>query len=315
MNRMRRDAPCGEFSVHRPERDLLDCVIVGGGPAGLTAAIYLARYRRKLALIDAGESRAALIPVSHNYPGFRGIAGPALLTRLRDQAKQYGVSITPGNVTRLERRAGCFTAHSSEGDFRARCVLLATGLLDNEPGIPGLAEAVSCGAIRFCPICDGYEAMDRRIGVLGTFSSGRTKALFLRTYTRDATLFTTDGEPEPSASVGELRRSGVKLAVGPVKVDCQGSEVMITSRDGAVHHLDALYPALGCTVRSDLAVGLGAACTQSGNLLVDGHQSTSVAGLYAAGDVVSDLHQLSVALGHAAIAATAIHNALDQNLR
>jgi thioredoxin reductase (NADPH) len=299
----------------KSERNLLDCVIVGGGPAGLTAAIYLARYRRKFALIDARESRAALVPESHNYPGFRGIAGPALLARMRDQARQYGVSVTNGQVTGLDHDAGCFTVHSSAGEFRASRVLLATGLLDNEPGIPGLAEAVGCGAIRFCPICDGYEAMDRRIGVLGTFASAHTKALFLRTYTRDATLFTTDGQPEPSASLDELRRSGVKLAVGPVKVDCRGSEVMITSSDGSVHCVDALYPALGCTIRSDLAVGLGAACTESGTLLVDGHQSTSVTGLYAAGDVVSDLHQLSVAHGHAAIAATAIHNALDKNLR
>ena len=88
---------------------MLDRVIVGGGPAGLTAAIYLARYRRKFVLIDAGESRAALIPESHNYPGFRGIAGPALLARMRDQAEQYGVSILRGQVTGLERRAGCFT--------------------------------------------------------------------------------------------------------------------------------------------------------------------------------------------------------------
>ena len=199
--------------------------------------------------------------------------------------------------------------------IRARHVLLATGLVDDEPEVPGLAEAVGCGAIRFCPICDGYEAIDRRIGVLGAFASARTKALFLRTYTRDVTVFTTDGEPQPSASLEELHRSGVKLAVGPMQVDCQGSEVMITSLDGTVHHLDALYPALGCAVRSDLAIGLGAASTEMGNLLVDDHQSTTVHGVYAAGDVVSDLHQLSVALGHAAIAATAIHNELHRNLR
>jgi thioredoxin reductase (NADPH) len=122
-------------------------------------------------------------------------------------------------------------------------------------------------------LCDGYEAMDRRIGVLGAFASARTKALFLRTYTRHVILFTTDGEPEPSTSLDELHRSGVKIAIGPMKVDCQGSEVMITSGDGTVHHLDALYPALGCAIRSDLAVGLGATCTKIGNLLVDGRVS------------------------------------------
>jgi thioredoxin reductase (NADPH) len=296
---------------------VLDCLIVGGGPAGLTAAIYLARFRRNVLVVDAGNSRAALIPESHNYPGFRGIAGPELLARLREQASTYGLPLEQGRVTELQRGSSDdFTAKVGTNEIGARRVLIASGLVDEEPAVPGLATAIYDGAIRFCPICDGYEAMDRRIGVLGPVPSAGSKALFLRTYSRDVTLFATDGEGAAQPQViGELRQAGVKLAANPMKVEHQHGRAVVTCKDGTQHTVDVLYPALGCTIRSDLALRLGAAATAIGNLVVDDHQKTSVEGLYAAGDVVSDLHQLSVAIGHAAIAATAIHNGLPRNFR
>jgi thioredoxin reductase (NADPH) len=296
-------------------KDLLDCLIVGGGPAGLTAAIYLARYRRKFALVDEGESRAALIPESHNYPGFRGIAGPELLHRLRDQNAQYGMSMVQGRVTALQRNAEGFVASTNVGELHARSVLLATGLVDEAPGISGFADALGAGAIRFCPICDGYEITDRSVGVIGPLSSAFKKALFLRTYTKDLTLFATEQPHESSDLLQRIAQAGVKLASAPGNVSYSSLGVLVTTQAGKMERLDALYPALGCTIRSGLARDLGAACTEIGAILVDAHQRTSVPLLYAAGDVVSDLHQLSVSFGHAAVAATAIHNALKPNWR
>src|SRR5690348_11980571 len=156
---------------------MLDCLIIGGGPAGLTAAIYLARYRRNVVVVDAGDSRAALIPESHNYPGFQGIAGPALLERLRGQALRYGAELRRGTVTALARESGGFIAGSGSETLRARTVLMATGLIDKKPQTEGLADGIVHGAIRFCPICDGYEASDKRIGVLGPFETAAHKAL------------------------------------------------------------------------------------------------------------------------------------------
>ena len=289
----------------------LDCLIVGGGPAGLTAATYLARYRRQIVLIDAGESRAALIPESHNYPGFQGINGKALLARLREQAARYGADLRSGGVKELVREKDFFVARHGGGEVKARTVLLATGLVDAKPQTPGLVEGVAHGAIRFCPICDGYEAMDRRIGVLGPMQYAGSKASFLRTYSRDVILFptNTDGDRAP------LEDAGVVITERPVNVAPNGDSVTVTTEDGEKHVVDVLYPAMGCTVRSDLASALGADCNEIGNLRVDDHQRTSVDGLYGAGDVVSDLHQISVATGHAAIAATAIHNRLERNWR
>jgi thioredoxin reductase (NADPH) len=122
---------------------MLDCLIIGGGPAGLTAAIYLARYRRAAVLVDDGASRAALIPASHNYPGFNGIAGPDLLARLREQALLYGANLEHGRVTTLQRRPrGGFRVRWDDKEIAARTVLLATGLIDESPNVEGLGSRV-----------------------------------------------------------------------------------------------------------------------------------------------------------------------------
>jgi thioredoxin reductase (NADPH) len=296
---------------------MLDCLIVGGGPAGLTAAIYLARYRRRALVIDDGKSRAAMIPESHNYPGFKGIAGPDLLVRLRDQALLYGGALERGNVTTLDRRPdGGFVATCGSAEILARSVLLATGLVDARPQIDGLGDGVYSGVVRFCPICDGFEAMDQRVGVMGDVADAAKKALFLRTYTRQVMLFATDDEGNSPAGVRqELSEAGVRMAGQPIAVERMDDKVAVMVQGGARVELDVLYPALGCTVRSELATALGAGCDETGNLQVDQHQQTTVKFLYAAGDVVTDLHQLSVATGHAAIAATDIHNRLARNLR
>ena len=293
---------------------MLDCLIIGGGPAGLTAAIYLARYRRDVLVVDADESRAALIPESHNYPGFKGIGGPALLGKLRDQVRLYGAGIQTATVTALARDGDVFTAEAAGQSLRARTVLIATGIVDKKPATEGLHEGIAHGAIRFCPICDGYEARDKRIGVLGPFDTAGHKALFLRTYSRDVRLFPTDGNKHGGLARA-LDEAGIAVAGVPARVTPSRETVSVGVAGGGQHIVDVLYPAMGCDVRSELATALGAACNATGNLRVDEHQRTSVDGLFGAGDVVSDLHQLSVAVGHAAIVATSVNNLLARNLR
>jgi thioredoxin reductase (NADPH) len=283
--------------------DVVDCLIIGGGPAGLTAATYLARYRRSVILIDDGESRAALIPESHNFPGFKGINGQELLRRLRDQAGGYDIAFESGRVLQISRdRNSPFIAATREKEVRARRVLLATGLVDENPDVAGLAAGVYAGAVRYCPVCDGYEAMDRRIGVLGRFVPASQKAIFLRTYSRDVHLFATDlGSVGPEHQQAAMEE-GIVLAGRPINVEASGVGIAVTTAETKRSELDILYPALGCEVRSELALLLGAARNNAGLLEVDAHQRTTVEGSYAAGDVVADLHQLSVATAHAAIA-------------
>ncbi|WP_244659244.1 NAD(P)/FAD-dependent oxidoreductase [Bradyrhizobium guangdongense] len=294
------------------EPDVLDCLVIGGGPAGLTAALYLARYKRSVAVFDAGRSRAEWIPRSHNYPGFpSGISGHELLGLLRTQASSYEISLVNARVDSLARAGELFEARFEGGTARARSVLLATGIIDVEPEIDGHDEAVHRGLIRYCPVCDGYEAADKRIGVYGAGIGAVNKAKFLRSYSRDVALVLSGDEPLDEE---DLRASGITLIRAPnrLRIDernivalCEGKEIAF----------DVLYPALGCKAGSPLATGLGATCNDVGCLDVDEHQQTTVPGIYAAGDVVSDLHQIAVGTGHAAIAATHIHKTLPPNPR
>jgi len=289
---------------------MLDCLIIGGGPAGLTAATYLARYRRNARVIDSGESRAIQIPLSHNYPGFKGIGGADLLARLRDQATTFGADIRTGKATSLVERNGGFIARIGEERIEARSVLMATGLIDKSP----TGREASQDSIRYCPVCDGYEAMDRRIGVLGSLEDAGKKATFLRSYSRDVSIFATDDD-WPESLTKSLLATGIKIFASDGRVSPRKNTVHVSASGGRCLEVDVLYPALGCTVRSQMALKLGARGDDVGCLKVDEHQQTSVNGLYAAGDVVTDLHQLSVAIGHAAVAATAIHNRLPSNPR
>jgi thioredoxin reductase (NADPH) len=297
----------------------VDCLIVGAGPAGLTAAIYLARFRRSLALVDGGHSRASLIPVSHNYAGFpEGVNGSELLARLREQAERYGARATPGLVDSLALEDGGFVASVGGDRLRARHVILATGVVDKEPEMPNLREAIRAGVIRLCAICDGFDVLDEKIAVYGPAASALQHALFMRTYSSDVTLLVPPGDPPLEAEAREEARvGGVRYVRDPVAQIHMTADHLAAVRTagGAEYRFDTLYPALGCHMRSELAVAVGARCTESGDIVVDAHMRTTVPGLYAAGDVVRALNQVNVAVGHAAIAATDIHNRLAPNFR
>ncbi len=291
----------------------LDCLVVGAGPAGLTAAIYLARFRRRFAVIDGGDSRAAWIPRSHNLPGFPdGITGPELLARMTAQASRYGAALRPGLVTGLRRVRGGFAASLDDETLHARTVLLATGAQDRAPAMQGLRDAVRRGLVRYCGICDAFEIIGRRLAVLGAGGHGARECLFLRAYSDDVTLFLPEQPVAPDAGLRRrLLAAGVTLAASPLAMaKAAGAVVEIVTRDGAHHRFDHLYAALGSAVRSDLVAPLGAELTDAGCVVTDAHQRTSVDGLFAAGDVVVGVDQIAAAMGHAAIAATAIHNRL-----
>jgi len=302
------------IEVKMPDHDL-DCLIIGGGPAGLTAAVYLARYHRRVAVVDSGVSRAGLIPESHNYPGFPdGISGNQLLLSLRAQAAHYGVRVVSGTVTALQRRKPGFCATFDGEELPARFVLLATGIVDKHPSMEGLDAAVADGLVRYCPVCDAYEATDKKIAVFGSGSDAASKAKFLRGYSADVTWLRPSGDDASADDIESLAEASIDIIDAVQELGRSGAGIQAAAA-GRVHHFDLVYPALGCDVRSGMATQLGAEANDVGCLKVDEYQRTTVEGLYAAGDVVSDLHQIAVATGHAAIAATHIHKSLPAGLR
>lgn len=291
-----------------------DCAIIGGGPAGLTAAIYLARFHLSVTVLDDNTSRAAMIPISHNHAGFPdGISGPDLLARMKAQAQRYGAAVINRKVAGVRKCDDLFTLEYEGGPLSARTVLMATGVLNRRPSMSPSAhdEAVTRGLLRYCPVCDGFEVSDKSVGVLGTGTKGFKEAKFLRSYTRDVTLVAPAAEHELScAERRELENLGVKVAEGPISTIEPDAALITVKTTARSYAFASLYPALGSDIRSSLAVSLGAQVSPEGCIDVDAHQRTSVAGLYAAGDVVIGLDQISHAMGQAGVAATAIRNDL-----
>ena len=297
-----------------------DCIVIGAGPGGLTAAVYLARYLRDVVVIDDGRSRALWIPSSHNCPGYPdGIPGAELLDRLRRQAARYDAPFLSGRVAAIERAAdGSFRLHLQERTLATCTVLLATGADDVQPPIGNLDDAIRRGLVRHCPTCDAYEVQDRRIAMIGAGECRLQEAMLLRTYTADLTVLSLERELEIAEDErADLHAAGIRLIDEPIAALVAEGDVVCArlARSGQVLRFDTIYSALGLRGRSELAAGLGAVHDDDGMLVVDEHQRTSVPGLYAVGDVVAGLAQIGVAMGQAAIAASAISSSLERRLR
>jgi len=293
-----------------------DVIIVGAGPAGLTAATYLGRFRRKVLILDGGSSRASWIPESHNTPGFpHGVGGDALLSRMSEQASLYGAERRSARALTLVRAADGFAlsvcaARSELATVRGRFVLLATGVVDRLPDLANIETAIRMARVRICPICDAYEAIDQRIAVLGDGDLGAREAAFLTTYSPRVTLLHL-GPASTLSDLSALRTHGIEvLLVELSQVSVGAGSVVVKSPDQELRIFDCLYLALGCEMKSRLAMQWGAAHDNEGDLVVNSHQETSIDGVYAAGDVVRGLNQIAVATAEAAIAATDIHKRL-----
>jgi thioredoxin reductase (NADPH) len=298
----------------------LDCVVIGAGPGGLTAAIYLARYLRDVLVLDDGRSRALWIPRSHNCPGYpEGIPGPDLLDRLRQQAERYRVPLRQERVDSLRGSDdGSYTLRCGSGIVDAKCVLLATGVEDVQAPISDLDRAIRRGVVRHCPTCDAYEVRDRRIAIVGAGECRVQEAMLLRSYTSDLTVLSLRRPLEMIAEEqAQLLSTGVKLVDEPVAELAADNEGVCArlAQSGRVLRFDTIYTALGLRGRSELAIRLGAEHDEDGMLIVDDHQRTSIPGLYAVGDVVKGLAQIGVAMGQAAIAASTINSSLERRLR
>ncbi|GGD98051.1 thioredoxin-disulfide reductase [Polymorphobacter glacialis] len=294
-----------------------DALIVGGGPAGLTAAIYLARYRRRVIVVDDGNSRAKWIPLSHNHAGFPdGISGEELLRRMSDQAKRFGAEIVAGHIETVAAIADGFHAQGAGLDITARTILLATGVENRRPPIdPDIHRlALDRGLLRYCPVCDGYEASGQEIGVIGANTHAVAEALFLRTYSDRVTLIALEGFELDADDHKALATAGVGLAPSTLgHLEFSETEANAQLANGDTLRFDTIYPALGSDSKNELARQLGIELSDDRCIVVDAKQRTSLASIYAAGDIVMSLDQISVSMGHGAVAATALHNDLREH--
>jgi thioredoxin reductase (NADPH) len=206
-----------------------------------------------------------------------------------------------------------FTATWGSGCVEARSVLLATGVTNRRPPMEEAMhdDALARGLVRYCPICDGYEVTDKKVGVIGSDSHGVAEALFLRSYTADITLIAPDKALKLKAEDQQkLKEAGIDCADGPAEAVAFSKEFIVVDTAEGHYTFDSIYPALGSDTHVQLAEQLGASLNDQGCIGVDSHQRTSVVGLYAAGDVVIGLDQISHAMGEGGVAATTIRNDL-----
>jgi thioredoxin reductase (NADPH) len=298
-----------------------EVIVVGAGPAGLTAALYLGRYRRNVLVIHDGNSRALRIPKTHNAPGFPdGIEGPDLIDRMTRHATEFGARIEEAEVTAIERTADGFRLSSNDGKvWESRAAILASGIFLNQVDLPHDVHegAIKADVLRYCPICDGYEHSDRKIGVIGCDSDGAAEALFLRQFSADVTLMPLSHPELSQEQAREMADAGITVKTGALaglEPHDDRMDVRLEDHDAPLA-FDVVYPALGCRPRAELASQLEIRLLEEGCIPARSTKDSGVPGFFAAGDVVEGLDQISVAMGHGAIAATNAHNWLREQDR
>lgn len=301
----------------RPE--LWDAVIVGGGLAGLSAAIYLGRSRRHTLVVDNGHSMARWEPAVENYLGFpQGLSGRSLLDRGQAQVQRFGARVIADEIVRIRRPSDAFLVEGSDDSYRGRRVLLATGLTHLLPDIPG-AEVCLGRTVLFCKDCDAYRVQGKRIAVYGRRNEAARYALAMLAFSPSITIVTNGQRPawDPLYQA-YLSEYGIRVRAEPVKelVHRDGTVQMVVFRSGEPCEVQAMFTTRGDVFHTALAEGLGAAEDAEGQLIVDADMRTTIEGLYAAGCVTPANCQMIIAAGQGATAAQAIDRDLfDESLQ
>ena len=304
---------------------MYDCIVVGAGPAGLSASLFLARYRRRVLTFHHNSPRNEYAHGVHGFLGHHGISPAELLARGRDEVTTHGGLIIEACVTGIERLSNeHFRVHTGHGnqDFRtfdARRVLLATGLRDLTPDCPGFRDFYGV-SVHHCPDCDGYECIDKRIAVLGSGTKTVGFALGLLTWTNHITLVTEgkdDLSQEDRAKLAAFQISVREQSIKALDGDLKSKQLRrISFNDGDALECDALFFNLGTEPASNLHEILGCKLDESCGLVwVDQTQQTSVEGVYAAGDLTPDSQLAIVAAAEGAMAAIHIHDSLIPSAR
>lgn len=284
------------------------------------SALYLRRFLRRVIIVNSGDPRAAWIPRSHNVLGFRaGISGEGILRLLEEQVDDVGVDRETGRFQVFRKGVRGFRLVSQGMEFTARKVVLATGMQDVQPLIDNLLRLRQEGLLRYCPVCDAYEYRDQKIAVLAQDEHGLKTSLFLTGFAKRLDVVWPGSQPVPRSLSGICKKKNVEIHKGDlVSIDERdrgraGLTLSVRKKDGRLIRFDSYvcYVALGVVVQDFAFRHLnGLERSPDGFLIADTHQRLSIPGLYAVGDCVQGLAQISVASGQAAVAATAIHNEL-----
>jgi thioredoxin reductase (NADPH) len=293
--------------------EIWDCIVVGGGCAGLSAAIYLGRAKRKTLLIDSGQSLALFEPDVQNYFGFPdGISGEELIQRGKLQAKKYETKIVRDEIANARRNENGFQLDGKCERYFAKRLLLATGVLHVPPDIPHVNECLG-HSMFFCKDCDGYRSQGKQVIVVGANNEAVEYALGMLCYVSCVSIATngktTRWDERHAGWISEYEIPVYSLPLKGVNQE-NGFLKMVTFDDGRCIEVDALFTTRGDIVHNKLGKALGAELDSDGQVVVDHCMKTSVSGLYAAGCVTPANCQMIIAAGDGATAAQAINRDL-----
>jgi thioredoxin reductase (NADPH) len=287
-----------------------EVLVIGGGPSGLSASLYLARFNRRVALFDSGYGRSSWYQVNHNYLGFPGGVAARHLRELgRQQLADYPqVTCLDYKVESLRRENGNFIATGQAGEWRGNAVILCTGVIDHYPHFDGWEEYVG-RSMFWCITCDGYGCKDKSVVVTGNTNAAASEALQLQRFTDRLTVLTNSHEDEITESFEKrLENAGIPLIRDKIAevIGADGEFETLVTQAGRRIALDQLFNQQGATPQSKLAVDVGAKVTSAGYIVVDNDQQTDIPGLFAAGDVDRlHSHQVSAAAHEGGQAASA----------
>lgn len=291
-----------------------DCIIIGGGPAGLTAATYLLRFRRSVLIIDKNDARLKLAPCIRNLIGYsNGISGLRLLKKIKAQAAKYKPTEVTGFASVARNKKNLDVLVNGQL-YTSKYVILATGVKDRQPSNVDFASLCKLGVLAYCPICDGFDHRNKKIAVLIDSNAGFKKVNFLTDF---SDLIHAIAIKKFKISAGNRKLMDERSVpiyqnkLIDLNFDSATKKLVISLQGGKDLKFDLAYVELGLRVPKFAIKNLrGLRRTEGGRLLVNKHQQTSIKGLFAIGDCTNSLAQISVAVGEAAIAATAIHNEL-----
>lgn len=291
-----------------------DAIIIGGSFAGLAAATYLARARRRVVVVDAGLPRNRFAVASHGFLGRDGMAPRAILAEAREQLFAYPtVDVVHGEAVEVKAEDTGFAVRLADGSTpKAAKLVLAFGLSDTLPDLPGLTERWGTSVLH-CPYCHGIEFSDRSLGVLYKGPMSTHQAALIQEW-GPTTLFLNGAKLEPEAAE-HLAHRGVCIEPAPViGLEGPGTDLAaVRLADGRVAPIEALYVAPTSRLNSSLAEQLGCAVDEEmmGPMVRTGpDKMTTVSGVYAAGDIARQPHSVAWAVGDGVTAGTSLHRAL-----
>jgi thioredoxin reductase len=288
-----------------------DVIVVGGGAAGLSAALVLSRARRSVTVIDAGQPRNAPATHMHGFLWRVGLAPQELLAFGRDDIKAYGAEVLRGTATEIYRTDQGFRVElAAAAPLIARRVLVTTGLRDDLPDIPGVRERWGRDLLH-CPYCHGFEVRDQSLGVLGGTPDAVEHALLVRQWSADVVYFPHTDTLTP-ADAARLAARDIDVAMGAVSrlVVSDDRLEAVELSDGRVVRREAVFVRPRLVPNHDLLIGLGAETDERGWIVADTNGRTSVPGAYVAGNAVNPRAQVITAAGEGSATAIAINNDL-----